>query len=207
MTVTKKTKGDITRDHLRSCALDLLCHHGYIAMTVRMVADKAGLAEGALYRYYPSKEALIRELFLQETERVVLGIREVKQQAADETAFLSSLVVYFCRLCDQHPLTFRLVFFPDPAIKSKINLDDTRPFQEIRLSMESLFKGRERELTPHAAGILAAQSLGLILYTAQMMEKKQFDPPMMEMSHELIESLMRMVMRRAVGDRRQPPAA
>jgi AcrR family transcriptional regulator len=202
MTATKKTKGDVTRDHLRSCALDLLCDHGYMAMTVRMVADKAGLAEGALYRHYPSKESLIRELFFQETDRVVSEIREVKHQAADETAFLSSLVVYLCRLYDQQPLTFRLVFFPDPGMKSRINLDDTKPFQEIRVSMESLLKGRERELTHHAAGILAAQALGLILYTAQMMEKNHFEPPMMDMSHELIESLMRMVVRRSIADHR-----
>ncbi|MFM7631012.1 MAG: TetR/AcrR family transcriptional regulator [Alphaproteobacteria bacterium] len=199
MTAIKKTKGDMTRDHLRSCALALLCVHGYAAMTIRMVADKAGLAEGALYRHYPSKEAMIRELFSEETARVTLAIRDLKAQAADETAFLSSLVVYLCRLYDEKPLTFRLVFLPDPGLKEKVHLDDTRPFQEVSVSLEALLKGRERELTPHAARMLAAQALGLILYTAQMMDKKHFDGPMMDMSHELIESLMRMVVRRFMG--------
>jgi AcrR family transcriptional regulator len=50
MTAMKKTKGDMTRDHLRSCALALLCVHGYATMTIRMVAEKAGLAEGAVIR-------------------------------------------------------------------------------------------------------------------------------------------------------------
>ena len=97
------SKGDITKQHLRDCALDILCNHGYFGFTVRMVADKAGLAEGALYRHYPSKDALIKELFNQHTDKIVEVIRDIREQSDDDTAFLSLLVITLCRLFDESP--------------------------------------------------------------------------------------------------------
>jgi AcrR family transcriptional regulator len=60
---TKASKGERTRQHLRDCALALFAKHGFERTTLRQIAEKAKVSLGLLYRYYPSKEALVIELY------------------------------------------------------------------------------------------------------------------------------------------------
>ena len=44
-------------------ALALFARHGYERTSVRMIAESAGIAQGLLYNYFESKEALLRAIF------------------------------------------------------------------------------------------------------------------------------------------------
>ena len=44
-------------------ALALFANHGYAPTTVRMIAERAGVATGLLYSHFEGKEALLRALF------------------------------------------------------------------------------------------------------------------------------------------------
>lgn len=48
---------------LLDAALACFAERGYDATRVKHIADRAGLAESALYRHYPSKDALAQALF------------------------------------------------------------------------------------------------------------------------------------------------
>lgn len=52
-----------TRKKLVRAALDLFTTHGYHATTTPAIAARAGVAEGTIYRHFPSKEALLNEVF------------------------------------------------------------------------------------------------------------------------------------------------
>jgi AcrR family transcriptional regulator len=52
-----------TRKRLVRAALDLFTTHGYHATTTPAIAARAGVAEGTIYRHFPSKEALLNEVF------------------------------------------------------------------------------------------------------------------------------------------------
>ncbi|MCC2112696.1 MAG: TetR/AcrR family transcriptional regulator [Hyphomicrobiales bacterium] len=47
-----------TRRHLLEIAYDEIYRHGYQGLRVNSVLDKAGLTKGAIYHYFPSKQAL-----------------------------------------------------------------------------------------------------------------------------------------------------
>jgi AcrR family transcriptional regulator len=52
-----------TRDRLARAALDLFTTRGYHETTTPLIAARAGVAEGTIYRHFPSKEDLLNEIF------------------------------------------------------------------------------------------------------------------------------------------------
>lgn len=46
-------------------ALACFAEHGYDGTRIKQIAQRAGVSEGALYRHYPSKEAVARALFIE----------------------------------------------------------------------------------------------------------------------------------------------
>ncbi len=66
-------KGEQTRRHIFRCALELFREQGFEATTMQEVAQRAGVAKGAAYYYFPGKEALIQayyETIQTEQERI-----------------------------------------------------------------------------------------------------------------------------------------
>jgi AcrR family transcriptional regulator len=55
----KAKKSEVTRAKILDCALQLFRKRGFDKTTMRDIADSAGLALGAAYYYFPSKEALL----------------------------------------------------------------------------------------------------------------------------------------------------
>ncbi len=56
-------KGEQTRQQIFHCALDLFREKGFDATTMQDVASRAGVAKGAAYYYFPSKEAIIQAYY------------------------------------------------------------------------------------------------------------------------------------------------
>lgn len=53
------------RELILAAALDLFAEHGFAGSAVPLVAEAAGVATGTIYRYFPSKEALVNALYQQ----------------------------------------------------------------------------------------------------------------------------------------------
>jgi AcrR family transcriptional regulator len=56
-------QGAAARDRLYATAIQLIAQRGYEATTLRGIATKAGVSVGLLYRYFPSKQAVIIALY------------------------------------------------------------------------------------------------------------------------------------------------
>jgi AcrR family transcriptional regulator len=63
-------------------ALAVFAEHGYDAARVRHIAQRAGVSDAALYRHYPSKEAVAADLFATHMRRTA----EAFARIADDTA-------------------------------------------------------------------------------------------------------------------------
>lgn len=50
------------RSHILEAAEDLIVHQGFQAATTRAIAERAGCAEGSIYRHFPDKDALVAEI-------------------------------------------------------------------------------------------------------------------------------------------------
>lgn len=68
-----------TRERLLESARELFTTTGYHATTTPMLARAAGVAEGTIYRHFPSKQALLNSCY-QEVQRWGAGtVRDVQQ--------------------------------------------------------------------------------------------------------------------------------
>ena len=56
-------QGTAARDRLYATAIQLIAARGYEATTLRDIAREAGVSVGLLYRYFPSKQAVVIELY------------------------------------------------------------------------------------------------------------------------------------------------
>src|SRR5215204_3108362 len=56
-------QGSATRQRLYATAIGLITRRGYEATTLREIAGEAGVSVGLLYRYFPSKQAVIVALY------------------------------------------------------------------------------------------------------------------------------------------------
>ncbi len=54
---------DLTHQRLIRAALELFSSRGYHDTTTAQIAKKAGVAEGTIYRHFPSKQQLLNELY------------------------------------------------------------------------------------------------------------------------------------------------
>ena len=67
----RSKKGEATRARLVQTAFALFEKDGFEKTTLRAIAAKAGVSLGLLYRYYPSKDALVVELYDDLSQRFV----------------------------------------------------------------------------------------------------------------------------------------
>src|SRR5258706_9949355 len=56
-------QGAAARDRLYATAMGLIAERGYEATTLRGIAKEASVSVGLLYRYFPSKQAVIIALY------------------------------------------------------------------------------------------------------------------------------------------------
>ena len=59
------------REEVMQAALELIAEHGFHGAPMAMVAEKARVGAGTIYRYFDSKDKLIAEIF-DELERKVV---------------------------------------------------------------------------------------------------------------------------------------
>lgn len=72
-------KSDLTRERLFQIAMSLFAKKGFDATTMRAIAAEAGVAPGATYYYFDSKESIVYEYYKQsqrDHEKVLEGFLE-----------------------------------------------------------------------------------------------------------------------------------
>jgi AcrR family transcriptional regulator len=70
-------KAEATRARIREVAFRLLAEKGYEGTTMREIAEAAGTSLGLAYRYFPSKDTIILELYEQFQSDLALGVADL----------------------------------------------------------------------------------------------------------------------------------
>ncbi len=82
---------------------------GYAASTVEAVAAKAGIAKGSVYNYFPSKEALFEQVFIEAVSIIEAGALKILSEPSSATERLSRFLDYQCERVDGSGQIGRLV--------------------------------------------------------------------------------------------------
>jgi TetR/AcrR family transcriptional regulator, repressor of fatR-cypB operon len=64
------------RDRVVRAALELIAEHGFHGAPMALIAQKAEVATGTIYRYFKSKDVLIQELYLDLESKIIAHISD-----------------------------------------------------------------------------------------------------------------------------------
>src|SRR3954467_11553291 len=109
MAVTTDDLRTGTRERILDATFDALEDFGLSRATVEDVAHRAGLSRQTVYRYFPSKDALIVSLVAREEESFILGVRDAVEGNDDLGPAIADGVRFVLRFAREHPLLDRLV--------------------------------------------------------------------------------------------------
>ena len=111
------------RERIVAAALELIAEGGYANAPVAAVAERAGVAVGTVYRYFPSKSELFAEVFREASQREVDAMREGAAVTAGGSAVerIAAGTETFARRALAGPrLAWALLAEPvDPAIEAE----------------------------------------------------------------------------------------
>lgn len=97
------------RKEIMEAALRLIAEHGFHGAPMAMIADTAGVGTGTIYCHFESKEALIRELFLELRETIMAALTvgySVERPIRERFLHLGRVLLqYFV----DHPIHFRFI--------------------------------------------------------------------------------------------------
>jgi AcrR family transcriptional regulator len=152
-----------TRERIVTAALDQVAEGGYASAGMQVVAGRAGVAVGTVYRHFPSKGYLFAEAFRRASQReldVVIAVSRVDGRTARER--VAAAVEAFCRRALAGPvLAYALLAEPvDPAVESerlRFRIGYRDAFAHV------LADGvRDGELRPHDTQTVAAALVGAL---------------------------------------------
>lgn len=168
MATDKKYQGasaDDTATRIAAAAVELFAEKGYAGASVRDIARRAGLTEGAMYRHFAGKEALARAIF-----RDNVGLWSTRLEAAARQARpgfasrLRAMVRFFCQAFDENRALFAFLLLGQHGPARLIDPQQPRPVavleRHIARAMES------GEIPRGDTALRAASVLGAVLQPA-----------------------------------------
>jgi AcrR family transcriptional regulator len=156
-------QGAAAKKRLYDIAIQSIARHGYAATTLRGIADQADVSVGLLYRYFPSKQALVLALYDE------LSADYVREAAAmppgrwrDRFAFALKTSL---RVLAPHRVALRalipvLIGDPDDGIFAASTAFSRRRVQEV--FERALLEASDAPRSP------LAEALGRVLYLAHL---------------------------------------
>lgn len=79
--------------HILNAAMRCFSQFGYHATTMRHILAQAQLSAGAVYNYYPSKEAILQAIAERDLQRSQAAISQLDQQSSDPVAQLVTILM------------------------------------------------------------------------------------------------------------------
>ena len=158
---------------IERAAVWLFAEHGVDGVSTKSIAQKAGVSEGLLYRYFKNKDTLARELMrgihIRLTE-MIMAASAREEGLADKVSFI---VRHYCEIADDDWTLFRyhilhLHHFPalsdGPSNGSGSGWPNSPHMAAVKLLQSAMNAGA---IPRRDANVLAAMTLGVVLHPAQ----------------------------------------
>ncbi len=164
-------KSDRTRRKILNAALDLFRRRGFDETTMRAVAEKAGVAQGAAYYYFRSKNDIVLAYYLRCEEEMRDALPGILAESKSFRKRMQAVVEFRFRQFEPHRKFVSVLFqnsvnpdsplSPFHAATSEIREGVVRTFDQVVDGSDIRFND---ELRPHAPHLLWLFQLALLLY-------------------------------------------
>lgn len=122
------------RERITTAARELIAEGGYVEAQVAPVADRAGVAVGTVYRYFPSKSELFAEVFREASQHEVDAMRAATSERPEDPAserIAAGVETFARRALRGRRLAWALIAEPvDPAVEAE-RLHFRRSYRDV----------------------------------------------------------------------------
>lgn len=132
-----------TRDRLLEAARELFTTAGYHATTTPMLARHAGVAEGTIYRHFPSKDALLNAAYQEAQQAGTARLRELADGPGRTDERLAVLGQEWLALAEADPARMRLLL--GWQLPGELNEASKAAAAELRQELERLIARGKQE--------------------------------------------------------------
>lgn len=146
------------RSQLIAAAERLVAEKGYLAVRLEDIGAAVGVSGPAIYRHFPNKEALLVELLVGISTRLLDGARKVLSEAADAEAALDGLIDFHLDFALGESDLIRiqdrdLSHLPDPAKRQvrRAQRQYVEIWVEVLRALDAKLEEGEARLMAHAA--------------------------------------------------------
>src|SRR5262249_42988301 len=150
------------RKRILDATLALACKGGYDAVQMRAVAERAGVALGTLYRYFPSKIHLLVSGLVREFERNQEKLDRIAIPGSTPYERMLFVLGRITRAMQREPMLIeamtRAFMFADPSAAAEVNT--------VARLMEHMLTSAMHEGTPTADEIAIARIIGDVWLSA-----------------------------------------
>ena len=179
------------KNAIERAALELFAEVGIDAASVRLIAERAGVTEGALYRHHSSKDQLVRALFFRYFESYALLLKQAQAQSDVLAERIGAMVGGFLRAYDEDPKAFFFVLLVQHELLEEVRRDMANPIEVV---MEVLEEGIRRGEIPEQDVAFNAQLLmGMVMQTAVGNRYGRVKGPLAKRAPALTEACLRVV--------------
>jgi AcrR family transcriptional regulator len=195
-------KGRATRDRLIEAGRELFGEHGYEGTSIEAILRAAGVARGALYHHFDTKEALYDAVLDRVVAEIAAAAAEAARATEDPVESLQAGCVTWLEMA-LDPAVQRIALLDAPAVVGWTRwreLDEQHVLGGLRASLHRLAaEGRlpEEQVAPLAHMVLAA-----VNEAALMIARADDQRAALESGQAAVDTLIE----RLVGEPVSPPA-
>ena len=184
-------KGAATRERLIATGRALFGEHGYDATPIGAVLDKAGIARGALYHHFASKEALFDAVLERVTKEVADDAAEAARKAGDDPfAQLSAASNTWLEVA-LDPAIQRITLLDAPAVVGWTRwreLDEQHTLGGLKATLQRL--ADDGRIPPTSVDVLAHMILAAVAEAALLIARADDPKRALAQGREAVDTLL-----------------
>lgn len=183
-----------TREKIIKAAVTLFVERGVARTTTREIASSASVAEGSIYRYFPSKEELAWQIFNDYHQHLATCLSDCSQQANTIEEKINSLVQCFLQMADEDWLMFQYYITSQHTHMKRIENTSITPYQVV---LEIMQIARENnQIISGNLEIMAAMVMGAIHQIAINKIFSRINGSLLQHHHLVTETVCKMLLER-----------
>jgi len=125
-------KAEDTKARVERAALTLFVARGVAETTTKEIAMAASIAEGTIYRYFPSKEGLALDLFLRHHRALAEALGDAQRPAKGLRAKIDAIVGCYCEWADRDWTLFAYHLLNQHSFLIQVPDDTPNPVNVVR---------------------------------------------------------------------------
>jgi len=181
-----------TKERIKQSALHLFVEQGIGETSIRDIAQRAGISQGAMYNHYSGKDELVWDLFASNFSQIGGSLRSLADEEKAVEAKLRAMIGHIFGLFDQDWALVSYVFFTRNEMLRKASCSDLMyPYMVFHSVITEAVQ--RRELPKQNPDLSASLVIGAMLQVADTKALGRLQGPLTSFTGDVVRSCMSML--------------